>query len=238
MDDSWCMDSYGLVHPQNPTTNGVSQNGPRWTSEYAWGYYQKFSDEFEDKKDPLRKAMQSCVVTRGVIRRHPTNLNEMEQIDDYIGAISASTILDDGQFAKDFLDYGFNQGWPKYNYNNVTPGKWTQLSWLGRFPQLICHAEFVAGRTPPTWRSIYWGLVILWGCRAKREDSDAWALSWHLVKAADHRGPRTPVIDWVRSMWIACFKNHYPNGMGQLLLEWGWLPNHPNVLNLWGDIGE
>jgi hypothetical protein len=99
------------------------------------------------KVDYDRKAIAStiasCEVKPNLFRRSPTNPQDQEGPDDYIGLGALAGVCGFHDIARDILEYG-NSGQVPYTYNNVEPGKFTGGSWMGRFPAMIIHWKMAA----------------------------------------------------------------------------------------------
>jgi len=177
-----------------------------------------------------------------LLTRHPFHhLQIQESIDDYTAALSASYLLDHGRLAKFIIRWGEAHRWV---FNNVDPlRRFTWSAWLGRFPALRAHAYFSASLPPWFWWRILWIGTVLWACRAKRMDQDAWALTWHMVKVRYNR--RYFFCNLASLLWRKVFKYHWPHGFGQMISEphpdgspGYFSPEHPHAKWLRDDFGD
>lgn len=177
--------------------------------------------------------IKSCEVVPGLLSRHPSlHQNVHQEHDDITAAITMSHICG-GDFARRFLAHGRNglfQNFIPYNFNNVEPGKFTWVTWIGRYQQVICHAQFAAGETPPWWRKVWWMVAMI--KTAIWPDQDGVVLTWMMREVAKGRDPS---CDRVIEFWEQKIPEAFPAGIGQVLQAYGW-KDHPNTRWLWGKL--
>lgn len=251
-------DSFGLVHPSPPSTNGISQNGPRFTGEYLQ------CEENHGEIDStiiaqLRMALLACQEPLGNLRRHPNSL-EQQSVDDTMAALYWAPKVG-SPFAEDWLLFGrkyapkecaepkLDNWWGRivwrllkttklhrYTYNTEDPTKWTLAAWIGRQQQIVAHAQIMAGERVPFLRKLWWTVVVgILAVKKAKHDQDAWVLTWYLVKAA--RQHPSLMIQWARRKWISKFKTTWPEGLGEVLADYMG-PTHPSTKWLRGEFGE
>lgn len=209
------IDEYGLV--QNGI-NASSGNGLLFTAETIMVFVilgarnERMFKQFED-------AYNRCQVQPGLLSRTPPGepfSQDQEGPDDYIGAGVASYFLKTDLAAK-ILEYGRDQPFPYYNYNNIEPGKFSLYSWLGRQQNLICHLQFAAGEKPPMWRKLWWCAAIWDATRAEKGNQDAFILSWLCIKTMDGR---SWLCQKVANYWWKKLLEKFPSGMEEVFREY------------------
>jgi len=224
------MDSYGLVHPE---PNTISHNGIRFTVEYA-AACARLGLLSTDVKNQIFLSIQACEKLPGLYQRHPIeHQRSQEGPDDYVAIGLLAKLLGASFIAERLINYGKQNG---FVFNNIHPGKFTLSSWLGRQPQLIAHWYFAAGKKAPLFHRMVWVATILMASRAKREDQDAWILSWMLVKASVDSSSFT--VNVARRAWIKSFKKAWPGGVGEVLGDYFNNKDHPSAKYLIGEFGD
>lgn len=249
------FDQYGFVqpHPEVPSLNGV-----RYTGEYVVALHKE--GKLDEERQRLLALFESVQREPGLLMRTPDNKGGYESIDDTVSAITASHFLK-GTFAKKFLEYGRFYpaitmdesdsdkekirrgkgvfallkalGPVTWVYNNLNPEKFALSSWLGRFPQLIAHAQFAAGEPVPLWRQLWWAGAVIQSSFSKEQDHKV--LGWHLIMVARKKSVLCSVV---AMFWSHMFRKHYPEGIGQVIGNYFGDQNHPAAYWLRFEYGE
>lgn len=236
-------DKFGLVQPRRDSTSG---NGARYTAEYILAL--DLESRLDAEKERLTKVYNSLMAEPGLLMRTPDNGFGYQSIDDTIGALTASYFLRTN-YAQDYLDYGKEKpatsidltdtdkeatnkvvwwllsrgkGSVSSVYNNVHPERFHVSSWLGRFPQLLAHANFAARKTPTIWQQTVWIVSVLMSSFSKGQDAKV--LAWHLIQVAKDQ---SFVCALVGKFWGWMLKKHYPQGIGEVLERYFNNPDHP-----------
>jgi hypothetical protein len=120
-------------------------------------------------------------------------------------------------------------GWIRLHwvFNNCVPGllvrwegprevsNWT--AWLGRFPQIIAHAEFASRQRPPLWRRIWWAGSVWQAARFSDKDgTDQWILAWHLVAAFRASGQKSWLCEWASRNFMERLFTRWPGGLSSV----------------------
>jgi hypothetical protein len=252
------FDKFGMVQP---TIGGNSFNGVRYTGEYVIALHKEGKLDEKGERNRLFLLFKSLQREPGLLMRTPENEGGYQSIDDTIAALTADYYIYGG-FAEKFLEYGrlypavimdesdpnkekVQQGWgiynilrtiygqPKYVYNNINPEEFALSSWLGRFPQLIAHAQFIAGEKVPLWRKLWWAGAVIQSSFSKEQDNKV--LGWYLVLVGkDQSG----ICKAASSFWSYMMKKHYPEGIGQVLGDYFGNHNHPSAYWLRHEFGD
>lgn len=216
------IDKYGLVQDKPGNTSG---NGIRYSSEALYAFYKHRVPYFEI--DKLENAIIACESTeeiwleRWFLKRHPSG--EPTTVDDYTAALFADHLSGLGT-SHTFLSVRSEQG---YMY---APDDSDFRFFLGRFPQLFCIANWVAGRKPSKFQELFWMISVFQGAIHKGQDEKV--LSWMLVEIGQGRRWIFKPLIW---FWRKQLKRHYgPNGIGQVLSDYYGNPDHPNAKYLRG----
>lgn len=221
------IDKYGLVQPKPGYTSG---NGIRYSAEamYALLTSKSCGTVLASLVGQLDAAIYNCTSfsapTEKVffIRRHPGG--EPTTVDDYTAAVFAEFLQQAALLSRWFLDYG-----PKQNYI-YAPDDTDFRFFLGRFLQLYCIANWVAGRKPSLAQEFAWFWSVL--SAAFSEGQDEKVLSWMLVEIGKGRRLIFKPLIW---FWKKQLKKHYgEGGIGEVLSRYYGNPNHPNAVYLRG----
>jgi len=204
----------------DPTKSNASGNGVLYTSLYYLTLQRRGELTDEDCTE-FRKIMDRCQTEyAGLYKRGPYHPDQ-NAMDDYIGLTTASRLIWE-EISKDVLIYGQSTGWV---YNNVQPAQFTFTSWFGRMPQVIAHFHWAAGETPPLWMQMYWSLALFYSSFAKKEDQDAWLMSWLMIQSR-YGGLGKP-MGWAARKWWLKYDENFP-GIGAPGLVARCLdPGHP-----------
>lgn len=224
------IDKYGLVQDKPGNTSG---NGIRYTAEamYALLTHEDWNEEIAATISRLCFAIRDCKNSllfenlgtgRFYLKRHPDG--EPTTVDDYTAAIFFDFLIGDDVISKCFLDAG-----PKQNYM-YAPDEGDFRFFMGRFLQLYCIANWVAGRKPSLAQEFAWFSSVLMG--AFQDGQDEKVLSWMLVEIGKGRRWIFKPLIW---FWRKQLRKHYgPNGIGQVLSDYYGNPDHPNAKYLRG----
>lgn len=231
------------VYIENPAACVyASGNGQDYLGFFLWLLYTREERLAIGEYTKIKLALLECMKDGiwGLFNRakgHP----DQNSCENLIGIVSTSQscadelwrygqarvplrgVLKDSKWAKysDHFDALF--GWIKvrFNYNNVTPGKMTKSSFMGRFPHFIAHMEYTIGRTPPLWRRLYLAYVIATSGSKEGPDQDGWRIGWTL--AEQHHG-RTLLLYFASLRFCARLKKRG----GLRASQEGYFPaNHP-----------
>jgi hypothetical protein len=219
--DTWApyRDRFGLIHsvPVDKTTQDPStNNGLLYTAE-ACVIMQLRRVSYD--RSAIASTIASCEVKPGLFRRSPTNPQDQEGPDDYIGLGALAGVCGFHDIARNILAYGSGGGLP-YNYNNVEPGKFTAGSWMGRFPAIIIHWKIAAGEQPSTFEFAIWSGALEYSARNNMNaDSpqDPWLQSWLMVLTYQTSGFRSAVADAAVKDWWDLLNRRWPGGIKQAM---------------------
>ena len=212
-------DKHGLIQPRvgHGSFNGLLYTGIAVVLLKRHGY--------ADVALKYIYAMMKCQTSEhaGLYHRTPEGAGGQEGPDDYIGICAASQEL-----ALYVCRYGRRTWW---TFNNITQGKFTLKSWLGRQPQLVAHMMYGAGLRPGIFRRFWWAVVIAYSAFAKKENQDAWMLAWLLITTFEKvespsRLGRLAVRYWDWKMR----RNFGPEGLKNLVYLEG---NTDHAINRW-----
>jgi hypothetical protein len=219
--DTWApyRDRFGLIHSvlvdkatRDPSTN----NGLLYTAE-ACVIMQLRGVNYD--RSAIASAIASCEVKPGLFRRSPSNPQDQEGPDDYIGLGALAGVCGFHDIAREILDYG-KSGIVPYNYNNVEPGRLTGGSWMERFPAMIVHWKMAAGEQPSTVELIIWGSALEYSARHNMNaDSpqDPWLQSWLMVLTYQTSAFRSSVTDAAVTDWWNLLYQRWPGGIKQAM---------------------
>lgn len=201
------QDDDHLVAPwkTTPGQRNASGNGPAYTALFL--ILLKRMNLTDDTPQPYF-AIRGCFKKMGLLTRGPVQTDQ-EQMDDYIAVTAASPI-----FAAEVLAYGRQQKLLRFNYNNVTPGKFTLNSWIGRMPHVVIHFQFAAGEMPNILKRLYWALVVITAGKKNPKDQDARLLTWLMISVA--RG-KSKICDYAIKKWEARLAREWPGGMKSVI---------------------
>lgn len=135
-------------------------------------------------------------------------------------------------------------GWVrlKFVFNNLNPwllayvdrdkrlrSNWT--AWLGRFPQIIAHAQFAAGERPNLFRRIAWAFSV-WECGRwfDKDGTDPWILTWHLVRTFRESAQDSILCELACASYHQRLFKKWPGGLSSVFAQYfGW----PHPLTKW-----
>jgi hypothetical protein len=247
-------DRFGLINSvlvdqatHNPSTN----NGPLYTAE-ACVIMQLRKVAYD--RNAIASAIASCEVEKGLYRHSPTDPQDQDTVDDYIGLGALAGVCGFHDIAQDILQYGNGgeqavretvlgldpvktaKGWlgllrnglnaspvgniVPYNYNNIQPGKFTEASWMGRYPALIVHWKLGAGQAPSEPEIVIWSAALEYSARTNmKSDSpqDPWLQSWLMVLTYQMSGVRSTVADAAVANWWKLMHQRWPGGIKQAM---------------------
>lgn len=117
---------------------------------------------------------------------------EQDQIslDDFIG-VAAYSYKTNQLLAAAMYSYGQEHHFVwgplqfRFHFSN-TNDQSDYHAWLGRFPALIAHIAWAAGRKPSWFQRIAWCLSVAFS--GKPEDQDEWILNWLLIEVGGDKG--------------------------------------------------
>lgn len=221
------IDEHGLVQPDG----GTSHNGIRFTAEYVVALVRCDDQIPKEEAKRILTAIKSCQAEPGLYHRFPGAFTLQEGPDDYVGLGLISYYLNTN-IADEILAYG-KKTLPRYNFNNINPGKFNKSAWLGRQGQLICHLYYGSTQDPPWYLRLWHRLAVLKSAFGEKDDQDNWVLTWMLVKIM----PDGYLNNLVKMIWINRFKKHHPKGIGQVLCDYFNQTTHPHSTYLDGEFG-
>lgn len=252
------LDKWGMAQPAPGTVSG---NGLRFTGEYV-ASLMRAGELTDDIKRSLRNVILVCEKSPGNISRFPGSPDQ-ESVDDTVATLWWSKEVGDdfakrwlafGRKAPQILategltDFEKRPIWrkalypiakmlglTKYTYNTINgnPNEFNFDAWLGRQQQIVCHAQFIAGETPPLWRKLWWCAAVIMSAREDISHQDGKVLSWYLIKAAKGK---SLLCDYVGRYWIKKFKEQTDLGLGRVLND--YMGPGPWVVGLTGEFGE
>jgi hypothetical protein len=242
--DEWkdYRDRYGLIHTEIVKNGEPSTGNGLLYTAYACVSMQLRNISYD--KDQMAEAIRNSQVKPGLFGRGPSKLNDQNAHDDYRGLGAIAAICGLPHVANDILKYGRGPDQPSgasvlglnkvdfgpfgeevrqctsifYNYNNVTPGKYTRDSWLdswfGRYPDLITHLKIASGNERPTAEElVVWAAWLVHsGATAKTGDTTPWLLSWIQVLTYKLSAYRSSAADAAVSEWYRMLRARYPQG--------------------------
>lgn len=209
-DYSAYTDRWGLIQSgpiQSDGTVGTSQNGLRYTSEYAYALYLRRIDADANR---ILHVVRTCEVSPGLYKRSPDG--ELSVLDDYVG-LAVISWLYDATIADRILEYGVR-------HFGFWGNRWNNFLW--RYPALIGALKVAAGGSPNFWNYAWFLGSLLFSDTQQDSLALTAQLSWI------YEG-RSRVIDWAIARRRKQFKEHYPHGYGQMFGEYSRVPNHPTV---------
>lgn len=218
------IDSQGLVSPYPDGRD--SNNGIRYSTEWLLGSKLKGGAPGIDV--PLTVALRACEHPQrpGTWMRRPDNRGGINSIDDYTSILTFAYYFDEGRIAERIIRRGSKSLW---YFNNTS--KFSIKGWLGRFPGLIAHAYYCAGKSNPAVR-LLWVLTVLVGSFSKSHDG--LALTWQMCIVA---GGDNWLNKRVSKFFMKKFKALHPDGMRSLMAAYqGW--DSPQGKNLSGQFGQ
>lgn len=213
-------DSDGMLTPNfHPPVNSTG-NGLLYTAEEMITLHELKLLTLEDQR-AWDEIVKSCLVDGGMLKRNKYKNNEQNSHDDYTGVLTACYLLDSDFFTRNIYQYGKEHWW---NFNNVNPGKFTGASWLGRFPALIAHMYWCAGKTPNLFLRLYTALATIVSSSSDRKNHDNWMLTYLRILVNNDKC-------WINRLANKVFMKklfqHYPDGFRQIFKEYCVNPQHP-----------
>lgn len=231
-------DRYNLIHTVKTGANGEPStgNGLLYT---AYACVTMSMRRTAYNKDGIAEGVRQSQVKVGLFGRGPSKLNDQNAHDDYWGLGALAGICGFRHVAYDILAYGEGHDQPSgadavglggdrfgplseqvrqcttihYNYNNVSPGKFTPPSWFGRYPALITHLKLGAGEKPRPGEFAIWAAsLIMSGKTAKEGDTNPWLLSWLQVLTYQLSQYHSPIADHAVNEWWKMLFARYPDG--------------------------
>lgn len=154
-DYKYFTDAYHLTQPDkhvNPK-GSTSQNGLMFTPERGKAVYNLWKNIIAGRNlawvelQKMTAACYNCGVPGhpGLYAKAPDKREELMTWDDLLGLGTMYTLSDNKKFALEIVEWGRKHLW---FFNNVEPGKFHKKAWLGRYPMVIAHLEWAAGKTP------------------------------------------------------------------------------------------
>jgi len=239
-------DRFGLIHsePVDPTTRDPkTNNGLLYTAE-ACAIMQLSHVSYDRAK--FREAIKASEVMPGLYNRSPINHNDEEAQDDYVGLGAFAGVCGFPDVAKDILNYGSaNNGvsgtalilpsiddfaaLPKtiqqcggvsYNYNNISPGKFSQATWMGRYPAMITQWKMAAGLRPTQADFGVWSAVLVSSGQSASTDQDHWLLSWLMILTYEMSPYHSTVADFAVGEWWGMLHARYPAGIKRTMTDY------------------
>ena len=197
------VDKNGLIAP---TVGGGSLNGVLYTaiSMIVMEDNKALPDEL---KQQFGDRLAKCFKEPGLLTRTPDLHPDQEGPDDLVGICAVAKLLG-FPFAKDVLKYGLKHF---FVYNN--DGKLRGEDFLGRQIQLVTHMFYCAIGFCPPFFGVYWALAIWHSAFAKKENQDAFMLSWLLIRCLPKHNllGRLAAKFWYKKMYA-----HFPRGFKDL----------------------
>ena len=189
------IDDYGLV-----TLIGQphgSDNGVLFSTQYLV-LCAKAGEGLDLNHVKVMNAIQACLNGGNPVRA-PGNM-QLNSPDNLL-AMSAS-------YKGNALAV-YNYGWPLFNYNTPSPGKFTIDSWLGRQIGLIGFIQMVAGKivNPIRLLALYVG-IWLTSRNPLTETSDR-LLAQLMIDTMPNTWYTRPLINW----WHNTIRQQYANGI-------------------------
>lgn len=215
-------DADGLVSPVK-TFEGqrnASGNGLLYTSLYYLTLFKRGELTLDDIKRFI-DIMKSCQGERiGTYTRGPIHSDRNTSFDDYIAVLACSRYLS-SKISNEILNHGKSTA----GYYNASPDpKFIFKQWLWRSPSFAAHCYFATGQKPLWLFKTGWKVSILLALRKKKEDQDAWILTWLLCEAA--RGV-DPVCDEYIEIWYKKLHEVFGNAARGICERILFYPDHP-----------
>lgn len=138
---------------------------------------------------------------------------DQEGLDDYIGLVCIDLGL-----AEMILEYGQKHWW---YFKTVENCPWYEPIFL-RFPALIAHIYWSAGKKPPVFFRLAWCLSVAFS--GTKTEQDAYILNWLLIEKCENGGFFEGLASWL--YWRKLKKN-YPGGLQQVFARYFGNPSHP-----------
>lgn len=210
------IDKFGLVQPEPDGRS--SQNGIRFTAECILAINTHFK---KDAPIPLQaflderiKAIFSCQLLPGLLRRHPESTEQVGP-DDYYAACAVGYLYSP-KLAQDIYRYGKANKFVFDNDGNKKIG-----DWLGRNPTLKSFMKFCAGEKLNCIDVLAISIGIYLSAGDKSQDGKV--LTWFIVRCMKYKG--FGLIDRAIIYWQNKLKEHYAFGIGGCLAKY-FHPQH------------
>jgi hypothetical protein len=96
---------------------------------------------------------------------------------------------------------------------------WT--AWMGRFPQIIAHAQFAADERPWLGRRLWWAFSVWQAARFwDKEGTDQWILAWHLVATFRASRQSSWICEWVSRNFTERLFTRFPGGLNTVFAQY------------------
>jgi hypothetical protein len=200
------FDPDGFIGPKAGQGSG---NGLLYTAEYVVILRQlgflKPADLIKYENLCLK-----CEISPGCYNRSPGDRSQ-EGPDDYTGVAAASPINADRS-----LRHGESNFWI-YNNNGKgirdSSGKINWAAFMGRFPSLLAHMKYGAGRKLGLITWLAWQIAVLGCALSDTADQDSWFLTWLLVHTG---GQKSMVNRWISKLWVGNLRKQFPGGIQEV----------------------
>lgn len=163
------------LYSNNP--GGSSGNDLLFTAESIICLQQAGEWKLEDDNQMEQAVINHCQTIPGLFNRGPGFEQDQEGPDDYVGLGIISE-----KIAAQILDYGWFHLWYMKTSNSA---RWYQPIFL-RFPALIAHLNWCAGRKPNWFLRLAWAFSVAFG--NKYRDQDSYILNALLCYVAQDKG--------------------------------------------------
>lgn len=207
----------------------TSQNGTLFTAWYILCLIDHFDEDpeagidyldyYDSERNRIVKAYSDCIMPDGSTVRFP-GCKDLESTDNLVGWGVFGFFLSPANLRR---VYGFAERehwiWPSRN----TIPEALERRWLGRMRQVVAHIKISLNIKTNLLESIWWASSVL-SSLFKRQDFDAYALSYLLCRVEKESRTADLITTTARVIWTYVFKLKYKNGIHDVI-ESHW-PNH------------
>jgi hypothetical protein len=170
----------------------------------------------------IEPVLNACRVKQGLYKRSVGDAHQ--SADDYYGLVAGLYLNNCWYDVHRILNYGRETLWI---YNSKNPGRFSFRAWFGRFPGLIAHITFGAGKRPSAFFRLAWALSVVWATWQKPKNQDAYIQGWCMVQTYLHSEYRDPRCDTAASLFQKRLKQI--GGLTQILADYMKNEEHPLV---------
>ena len=243
-------DQYGMV--TNNNQGNSSDNGNLWLAHYTYGLVETY--EIDDReKQRILQVYANNFSQPGILCRTPNFPGNRQAQDDLFGIVGAEALLspNDRKMTRAIYSYGQHIepkgvdptepfqgaqgrvfllikalcfGKCRWVWNNISPGTFSETSWLGRFPALLAVLQMSLRYDINPFFWLWWAVTALstsWFGNSTNNNGDCLIL--HGCSAAQGYGRLT---DWVCRQFHKGIKRKY-GSVGGLMQVYFQNPQHP-----------
>lgn len=244
-------DKYGMT--TNNSLGFSTGNGNLFTAHYAYGLVATNQITNEENKRILN-VYRNNFSQSGLLCRSPKFPNDREAQDDIYGLMGAEALLspNDRSMTRSIYEYGkisangvdstepyqgaqtrafwaikvITLGRCRWVWNNIEPGRFSEASWLGRFPAFLAVMQMSLKERINPFFWTWWAATCLysaWFGDADGNNGDCLIL--HGTLSAQGYGT---ITDWICNQVHKGIKRKY-GSVGELMSTYFQNPKHPLV---------